>query len=209
VHDLAHAVSGLVDHYGLVALFLLLLIEEAGVWLPLPGDLLVVYLGYKISRSPHPLLGAIPVLLTVTVAAVGGSTALYLIVRRFRWLLHRFGPFIKLDESRLKRMEGWLQRYGFMAIIVGRLLPGLRIATTIVASTFGISLYVFMPAVALSGLIWTSIYLIAGATAGSLFELLPRAMRVVVADWLLPVVATLILLEAVLHIVHLRRNLAS
>jgi membrane protein DedA with SNARE-associated domain len=204
VHGLAHAVDGLLDHYGLAALLLLLLIEEVGIWLPLPGDLLIVYFGYKVARSPHPLLSAIPVLLTVVVAAVGGSTALYLIVRRFRWLIHRFGRVIQLNESRMRRLEGWLQRFGFVAIIVGRLLPGLRIATTIVASTFGVPLYVFVPAVAISSLIWTSIYLVAGAAAGSLLELLPRALRVVVADWLLPVVAAVIVLETVLHIVHPR-----
>jgi membrane protein DedA with SNARE-associated domain len=206
VHGLAHAVNGLVDHYGLAALFFLLLIEEVGVWLPLPGDLLIFYFGYKVARSPHPLLGAIPVLLTVAVAAVSGSTALYLIIRRFRWLLHRFGPVIHLNESRLKRLEGWLQRFGFVAIIVGRLLPGLRIATTVVASTFGIPLYVFVPAVAISSLIWTSIYLVAGAAAGSLLELLPRALRVVVADWLYPVIAAVILLETLLHVLHPRRR---
>jgi membrane protein DedA with SNARE-associated domain len=202
VHGLAHAVSGLVDHYGLAALFLLLLLEEVGVWLPLPGDLLIVYFGYKVARSPHPLLSAIPVLLTVVVAAIAGSTALYLIVRRFRWRIHRFGHVIQLNESRLKKMERWLQRFGFVAIVVGRLLPGLRIATTFVSSAFGVPLPVFVPAVALSSLIWTSIYLVAGAAAGSLLELLPRALRVVVADWLLPVVAAVIALETVLHILH-------
>jgi membrane protein DedA with SNARE-associated domain len=204
VHGLAHTVDGLLDHYGLAALLLLLLIEEVGIWLPIPGDLLIVYFGYKVARSPHPLLGAIPVLLTVVVGAVGGSTALYFIVRRFRWLIHRFGRVIQLNESRMKRLEGWLQRFGFVAIIVGRLLPGLRIATTIVASSFGVPLYVFVPAVAISSLIWTSIYLVAGAAAGSLLELLPRALRVVVADWLLPVVAALIVLETVLHVLHPR-----
>jgi membrane protein DedA with SNARE-associated domain len=204
VHDLAHTVDGLLDHYGLAALLLLLLIEEVGIWLPLPGDLLIVYFGYKVARSPHPLLSAIPVLLTVVVAACSGSTALYLIVRRFRWLIHRFGRVIQLNESRMKRLEGWLQRFGFVAIIVGRLLPGLRIATTIVASTFRVPLYVFVPAVAISSLIWTSIYLVAGAAAGSLLELLPRVLRVVVSDWLLPAVSALIVLETVLHFLHPR-----
>mgnify|MGYP001223019735 CR=1 FL=1 len=39
---LTNAVRLFVNHYGLVALFLLLVIEEAGVWLPLPGDVLIM-----------------------------------------------------------------------------------------------------------------------------------------------------------------------
>jgi membrane protein DedA with SNARE-associated domain len=61
--------------------------EEVGIWLPLPGDLLIVYFGYKVAGSPHALLSAIPMPLTVVVAACSGSAALYLIVRRFRWLI--------------------------------------------------------------------------------------------------------------------------
>jgi membrane protein DedA with SNARE-associated domain len=206
VHGLVHAVNGLVDHYGLAALFLLLFVEEIGIWLPLPGDLLIVYFGYKVARGPHPLLGAVPVLLTVVAASVAGSTVLYLIVRRFRWVLYRFGPIIQLNESRLQRMEGWLQRFGAPAIIVARLVPGLRIATTIVASSFGVPLYVFVPAVAISSLIWSSIYFMAGAAGRPLLELLKRAFRAEVTEWVLPVIAAVIILEMVLHILHPNRK---
>jgi hypothetical protein len=39
----AHLLRLFIAQYGLIALFVLLVIEEAGVWLPVPGDVFVMY----------------------------------------------------------------------------------------------------------------------------------------------------------------------
>lgn len=196
---LTHAVRLFVAHYGLIALFVLLTIEEAGVWLPLPGDLLIVYFGYRVAHSHAPVLGAIPVLLTVTAAVLCGSTLLYLLVRRFRWILHRVGPIIHLDEKRLGWMEGWIQRRGSMVIIPGRLVPGLRIPTTVVAGAFGIPLPVFLPAVAIAAVIWGILYFVIGAAGGIIIDAVRDPLQSESAEWVLPVIAGLALLAVLLR----------
>jgi len=66
-------------------------------------------------------------------------------VERYGWLIHR-GP------ATLARVEGALRRSGWRGILLGRLLPGLRIATSIAAGVFGIPFDEFLPAVAVGGL---------------------------------------------------------
>lgn len=167
---LVHATRLFVAHYGLIALFLLLTIEEAGVWLPLPGDLLILYFGYRAAHASSLLLAAIPVLLTVVAAVLCGSLLLYFLTRRFRWIIRRFGRFIHLDERRLLWMERWLGRHGPLVIIPGRLVPGLRIPTTVVCGIFAVPLAGFVPAVAAAALIWGAIYFAAGAAGNLLLQ---------------------------------------
>src|SRR6185437_6118625 len=47
--------------------------------------------------------------------------------------VERYGRFIHLGPETLARMEGKIQRRGGWAIVLGRIVPGLRIVTPIAA----------------------------------------------------------------------------
>jgi membrane protein DedA with SNARE-associated domain len=152
-------VAALVAHqYG--GLFLLLLAEEAGVPLPLPGDKLLMWEGMR-SRDGH--VNAALVLLLVSAAVTLGSTLLYWAARRGgRPALQRYGRFLRLRQSRIDSMEARFRRWGPWAIIVGRLVPGVRIPTSIMAGIFAVPFRVYFPCTALSAVIWTVFYFAAG-----------------------------------------------
>jgi membrane-associated protein len=200
--DPGQLLNTFIAHYGILALFLLLALEEVGVWLPLPGDLLIVYFGYRIARTPQPLLGAVPVILTVVAAALCGSTILYLVVRRNRRLLRRLAPLIHLDETWLQRMEPWLQRRGAAVIILVRLVPGLRIPTTIVAATFGVRLETFVPSIATSAALWGVVYFLVGAAGQTAIEAARHALHREVSGFLLPALVAASALAALLRFWH-------
>lgn len=184
--ELQHFVKLFVAHYGLLALFILLLIEEAGMWLPLPGDILIIYFGYRATHSPGPVLGTIWVLLTVTAAVVCGSTLLYLLARRFRWLIQRFARLIHINEQRLAWMERWLNRHGPLVIIPGRLVPGLRVPTTVVCGFFRVPLPLFLPAVAVAALIWAAVYFVLGAVGPGIAAHAWDSLEPELSEWFLP-----------------------
>jgi membrane-associated protein len=145
----------------LSALGILILLEEAGIPIPIPGDTLVILAG----AAPHKTVGYIALTLTISsVAAFIGSSILYGLVRRGgRPLLEKYGRYIHLNERRLQRMEGWFQRRGTRAIILGRLIPGLRIPTTIMAGLADVPYKVYAPADALAAVIWSACYFAVGA----------------------------------------------
>lgn len=195
--DLQQAIRLFVAHHGLAALFLLLMIEEAGVWLPLPGDLLIVYFGYRAAHSPAPLLAALWVLLTVTAAVLCGATILYTLTRHFRSALRRLGRFIHLDEARLQRMERWLTRRGPLVIVPVRLIPGLRVPVVAVCGIFGVPLRFFLPAIALSALLWGAIYFVLGAAGPGVAEMAWDLLGRELYEWVIPAL-TVIVASAVL-----------
>src|SRR5690242_12288277 len=97
------AVSSFLDRHGLLAAFILLLVEEAGLPVPVPGDFLMLYLGVRASEGRVTLWQALVVL---EVATVIGSTALYYAARAGgRGLVYRYGRYIRLTPERLDKAE--------------------------------------------------------------------------------------------------------
>lgn len=140
--------------YRLGGLFLLLLIEEAGVPIPVPGDMLVALAG----TQPHmTVYYVIRVLTASTLAVFLGSSLLYWVIRRGgRPLLLKWGRFIHLRPEQLDRMERWFIRYGAAAIIIGRLIPGLRVPTAVMAGLTNVPYRIYAPASAFAALVWSA-----------------------------------------------------
>lgn len=152
------------DQHGLLAAFVFLLVEEAGVPIPLPGDVLMVVLGIQARQGQIPLWQAIVVMQAATML---GATFLYGISRwGGRSLVYRYGRFIRLDPARLDDAERWLKQKGWLAVFLGRLLPGLRIVTAIACGVFAVPPWVFIPAMSLGALLYIVGYTLLGYFIG-------------------------------------------
>ncbi|HEU5346215.1 MAG TPA: DedA family protein [Ktedonobacterales bacterium] len=147
--------------YGMWALFILLLVEEAGVPLPAPGDTFIALVGAQPHRT---LVTTVETLALCTLAVFLGSSILYWVMRLGgRSFLNRYGRYMRLNQQRLDRIESWIVRRGPLAIILGRLIPGLRIPTTVMCGLSNVRYRVFAPSTALAGLIWSALYYLVGA----------------------------------------------
>src|SRR5215813_8777445 len=142
-------------------LFFLVLIEEAGIPIPVPGDALVMIAG--LARHKTPLYAA-QVLALASSAVFLGSSILYFVARSGgRPLVAKYGRYLRLNEKRLERLERWFARHGLLALIVGRLIPGLRIPTTILAGISGMPYTIYAPTAALAAVIWSAFFFFLGA----------------------------------------------
>lgn len=159
--NLSRAILAFVVAHQYSGLFLLLVVEEAGVPLPLPGDTLIMYLGVRAMAGQA---NAVLTIAIVSAAATIGSSALYWLARRGgRPALRRYGRFLHLHPERVDRMQARFQRWGVWAIIVGRLIPGLRTPTSVMAGLFDVPYRVFAPSTAVSALLWALFYFYFGA----------------------------------------------
>jgi membrane protein DedA with SNARE-associated domain len=163
--------GGLVDffvRYEYLALLLVFLISEAGVPLPFPNYLLILYATYLLGE------GKGNVFLIFSSAALGmilGAGLLYWIaLRGGHPLLQRYGRYIKLQPDRLARVETWLKRRGGVAIFLGRLTPGIRVQTALVAGLFRVPGAVFATSVTLSAMVWIFVYVLAGILMQDQYE---------------------------------------
>jgi len=162
--------------------FALLYIEESGVPLPAPGDVFVMYVA---THVPHVLWAWIGAWLGLIVAVVLGATNLFLISRRFgrRLVESSFAEYVHLTPERVARAEQWFKRYGVLAIIFGRHIPGFRIPITVASGIFEVRYPVFAASVAVSTAIWAGIVLIIGINFGPRLGDLLRAHSFLYFVW--------------------------
>jgi membrane protein DedA with SNARE-associated domain len=198
----AAATQALLDQYGLLAIALFVLIEEAGVPIPIPGDIVMLLAGVRVHQGQSNLW---LVLVSLELASVLGASCLYALARRAgRTTVYRYGRFLHLTPARLDRTEAWLHRRGWVAVVLGRLLPGLRIVTAVACGVFGIRYRVFLPSMALGGLVYILVYVLLGYFFG------PSVLRLLDdVHFPLPSLGSLVpLVVLVIWLVRARRGLA-
>ena len=148
-----------------LAPLLLLFIEEAGVPLIVPGDVIIAYTGYKLSLTDTAQLWQ--AFIAAQIAVMSGATVLFFIARRWgQWLITAMARFVFLEEKHVRRAERLFARYGVLGIIVGRHIPGLRIAITVFAATSGVKYLTFIVSTFISTSIWILFFLSVGKRVG-------------------------------------------
>ncbi len=158
---LRHVLLALFVAHEFPVLFGLILVEEMGVPLPLPGDTLIAFAG---SRAGHSPVRAMLVIATVALAAALGSSALYLLARRGGpRVVEKLQRVLHLHPDRITRMRAWFLRRGAVAIVLGRLIPGLRTPTSVMAGLSGVPYHVFVPSTTFAAIIWAAFYYFAGS----------------------------------------------
>ena len=146
------------------AVLLAVMIEELGLPLPVPTDLMIVFAGTSAGLSVPTLLAYFSALMAAS--AIGGS-GLYAIVRHGgRPVVERFGRYVHLGPRELERAEKVIDRGGWAGIAVGRAIPGLRYATVISCGLFKVPYLRYVTAHLVGSSVYIMIFLALGATLG-------------------------------------------
>lgn len=182
VHTGGRGLRAFFNHYTFVPGFALLYVEESGIPLPAPGDVFVMYVGVHI---PHTLWAWLVAWFGLILAVTLGATNLFLVSRRFGPMLvdSQVAEYVHLTPERLEKAREWFQRYGVLAIIFGRHIPGFRVPITVAAGTLGVSYRMFAPSVAVSTAIWAGVMLTLGVTIGPRLALLLHAHGWIYVIW--------------------------
>jgi membrane-associated protein len=158
------ALSSFLDQHGVAAGFVVILIEETGIPVPVPGDFLMLGMGVHARAGRIQLWQAVVVMELATL--IGASILYFVSARAGRDLVYRYGRYIHLTPARLDQAESWLTRHGAIAIVAGRLTPGLRMATVIASGVFGVPLWRFLPSLALGAFLYILGYTLLGYFIG-------------------------------------------
>src|SRR5256885_7919185 len=123
--------------------------------------------------------------LGLIVAGAVGATTLFLSPRRFgrRLVESQFAEYVHLTPERVAKAEQWFKRYGVLAIIFGRHIPGFRIPITVASGIFEVRCPVFAASVAVSTAIWAGVVLIIGINFGPRLADLLRAHSILYFVW--------------------------
>ena len=141
--DVAAAFSQFLDTYGLLAVFLIMLLKEIGVPVPVPADIII--LGGA-ARAAQGRESGIAVFLAILIPMVIGGFIQYAIVRGpGRQAIYRIGRFIGLTPARLERAMTAVRRGGVAAVALGLTTPGVRIATVPASGLADLPVRMFVP----------------------------------------------------------------
>jgi membrane protein DedA with SNARE-associated domain len=172
----------ILHRYTYLASYGLLYIEESGIPLPAPGDVFVMYVGAHVPRN---LASWVTAWLGLIGVVVLGATNLFFISRKFgrRLAESRYADAIHLSPARLQKAEDWFKRYGVVAIIFGRHIPGFRVPITVAAGALRVSYPVFAASVAVSTAIWAGVVMAIGVNFGPRMEAFLNVHRVTYWIW--------------------------
>lgn len=167
--DLVRPFASSLRQFGHLAPFGLLYAEESGVPMPLPGDVFVMYVGRHLPRNPAAWLAAWLAFIAVVVL---GSSNLFWISRRVGARLpeYRLGRMLHVTPSRIVTAQRWFDRWGALALIFGRHIPGFRVPLTIAAGVVGFKYRTFALSVAVSTAAWVAVFLTVGIVFGGRVE---------------------------------------
>jgi membrane protein DedA with SNARE-associated domain len=107
------------------------------------------------------------VILTCAAASTTGTLVPYFIARRWGLgIAHRFAGWLDVHEHRVDEWVERIRRYGFRAVVVGRLIPGLRVTMSLIAGTAGVPVPRFASGVFVAATIYWTGWVLLGALVG-------------------------------------------
>ncbi len=168
---LSGLVVDVVERLGSVGAGLMTLLET--VFPPIPSEVILPLAGYLAGRGD---LDFAAVLVAATVGSVLGALLLYaagakLGRARARALLGRL-PLV--DEEDVLRAESWFDRHGQTAVLLGRLVPGVRSLISLPAGAARMPLWRFTLLTTVGSLAWNTLLIGAGALLGRQWQVVEQ-----------------------------------
>jgi membrane protein DedA with SNARE-associated domain len=151
-----------VDHWGYVAIFVVVVLGNVGF--PLPEETILALAGYLAWRGELYLPSVIGVGI---VSAVAGDNLGYWLGRRFgRTAFPRYAAWMLGHPERLTAMESFVARRGPLAVFVARFLPGIRFLAGPLAGGLGMRFTPFLVANVLGAGVYVPAVVVAGYAIG-------------------------------------------
>ena len=160
------AVSNFIASYGLVAVFVLMVGESCGF--PFPSEVIMPTSGLLAASGHMNLVAAI---FAGAAANLVGSLIAYGVAARWgEPLLLGPGRYIGIRRHHLEIADGWFQRWGLLAVLLGRVLPVIRTYISFPAGLARIDLAKFSLLTFVGALPWCAALAIVGYALGRNYD---------------------------------------
>lgn len=159
---------------GYVGIFLLLVLEN--LFPPIPSELVIPLAGYAAASGT---LNVFYVLLATVCGSMVGTLPWYAVgyfygSDRLRALMGRFGRFFGTSPKDIDVAQRWFTKYGHLAVLFGRDIPGVRAVISIPAGIARMRFSTFFWYSLWGTLVWNSFLLLCGYMLQSQYELVER-----------------------------------
>jgi len=130
---------------------------------PIPTLAVFPTAGFLASQQGITLLGLIPMIVLGAIGATIGTSAIYLIALKLgRAVLLRYLKYVKVNETKLERVEVWFEKYGDKAVFLGRMVPVMREMISVPAGLLKMKILKFVTYTFAGSLVWSSGTILSG-----------------------------------------------
>jgi membrane protein DedA with SNARE-associated domain len=157
------SISGLIDSYGYLAVFVLVGIESLGI--PLPGETALItaaiYAGHTHRLNPWLIF-----VVAAAAAIIGDNIGYWIGDKGGYRLARRYGPRVRLDERKMKIARYLFDLHGGKVVFFGRFVSVLRTYAAFLAGTSKMRWRWFLLANAAGGIVWAGLWTLTAYLAG-------------------------------------------
>jgi membrane protein DedA with SNARE-associated domain len=159
-----------IESTGYLGIVFLMFLEN--IFPPIPSELIMPLAGFAVSRGNQTFFG---VVIAGTAGSMLGALPLYYAgyfigEQRLQSFVDNYGRWLTVSREDLERAEQWFDRHGRRAVLLCRLVPGIRSLISIPAGLRQMPLPSFLFYTALGAGFWTFILTYAGYLLGAQFE---------------------------------------
>lgn len=158
----SETVIHLIESLGYWGIFLGMTIESACI--PLPSEIIMTFAGYVVYEGKMAFWGV--VLVGTLGNLVGSLIAYYVGWWGGRPLLEKYGKYIMITHNKLNLADEWFEKYGHEAVLISRMLPGLRTFISLPAGITHMNLKKFILYTVIGSLPWCFVLTYIGVLMG-------------------------------------------
>ncbi|KAA5542611.1 DedA family protein [Roseiconus nitratireducens] len=145
------------EQFGAAGVGALMLLEN--IFPPIPSEVVMPWAGYSVSQGNMSFWAAVG---AGSVGSFAGAMFWYLLARwigqeRLKYWVRRHGWWMTLSEGDIRRTEDWFESWGSLAVLVCRLIPGVRTLISVPAGFAEMPTGKFSLYTAIGTIAWTAL----------------------------------------------------
>jgi membrane protein DedA with SNARE-associated domain len=167
---MAKWVINTIESTGYFGIIFLMFLEN--VFPPIPSEVIMPLAGFMAAEGKENLLA---VIIAGTAGSVLGALPLYyagylLGEDRLKAFADKYGRWLTVSRDDLERAKKWFTQHGALAVLICRLVPGLRSLISIPAGIARMNLAAFLCYTTIGAALWTAVLTYLGYILGAQFE---------------------------------------
>ena len=154
INDTVNSVTNLILHLGYLGIFTAALAET--LFPIIPSELIFPLAGYVVQSQNLGIGQAIMFGFIGSLGSTLGAIIIYFLSLNVgRAIILKIGKYILVNETKLQKSEIWFQKYGKVAVLLGRLAPGIRELISVPAGLSKMNLIPFILFTFIGSFLWS------------------------------------------------------